>query len=836
MSGDVQPRKRNKDKKRRREDSDVGRASFEYRKLSMKDDDETRPAGVHATKMGPDDIQLHVHSDHGTGGHWCAKIFFFSLLAILLGLIGLILLENRGLSDLDTPLSESRFADMLEGWVDEEREVHDEHDTHAPDEHGDDHENDDEHDQDDDGLANNDDHDEDGTANELTKDDPDDKNDEKDEGFEDANDDDDDDDEGNDDNDDEQSNSLPKLSILTNDTANNHDNTKINTESIGIVKRSIDNNVKLNEDNQSDPVNITVTQLKQQVDVLVENYNKLAKTLNRPQLHETNRKSDGDDGEDKSQEDDEVEKPLETEDDDENDDDDDDNDDNDDTNNDNNDDNDEGIVTGDQQDDNDLDDDSENEIENQDDVDDTPDVDEPQTTDDDGNDIDQPENQPDQETEEESSSHRSGPASFPSDDHVIDDEIRQANEQLAEDPLSALTLFEQIRQTYPASTAAQYGIAKALDSLADLKRSNSLLRRAIEEYEKYINMGDKLNDTEFKVAAERCIERMRFIGEHTKAVPVHEKLIERFDDNPYYRNQLAVTYLLVNRLADAKYVLHMTLQRWRDDGFAAVHYGFVLKNLDHNLEHAVIFLRQGIESGANGTSDGRFYFNLGDALIRLGRQDEAKEIFKEAAKKKLFPSEYQRSLYNLKHLKAQPFWTLAETGYKHEFQTLEQNWKRIRDEGLNLLNDIGYFSDEAENLRDTGVWKQFELFARGKRNDENCKRASFTCKLIETFPAARFCKRGQVKFSVMHPNTHVWPHCGPTNCRLRAHLALKTADKTSIRVATETKTWMEGKIMVFDDSFEHEVWHNGTTNRLILIVDVWHPEISADEKKTLVPI
>lgn len=49
--------------------------------------------------MGPDDIQLHVHSDHGTGGHWCAKIFFFSLMAILAGLIGLILLENRGLSD-----------------------------------------------------------------------------------------------------------------------------------------------------------------------------------------------------------------------------------------------------------------------------------------------------------------------------------------------------------------------------------------------------------------------------------------------------------------------------------------------------------------------------------------------------------------------------------------------------------------------------------------------------------------------------------------------------------------------------------------------------------------
>lgn len=63
------------------------------------DEEDTRPSGVSFTKMGPDDIQLHVHSDHGTGGHWCAKIFFFSLLAILLGLIGLILLENRGLSD-----------------------------------------------------------------------------------------------------------------------------------------------------------------------------------------------------------------------------------------------------------------------------------------------------------------------------------------------------------------------------------------------------------------------------------------------------------------------------------------------------------------------------------------------------------------------------------------------------------------------------------------------------------------------------------------------------------------------------------------------------------------
>lgn len=66
------------------------------------DEDEikdSRPSSIYLSKVGPDDVQLHVQSDHGTGGHWCTKIFFFSLLVVLLGLICLILMENRGLAD-----------------------------------------------------------------------------------------------------------------------------------------------------------------------------------------------------------------------------------------------------------------------------------------------------------------------------------------------------------------------------------------------------------------------------------------------------------------------------------------------------------------------------------------------------------------------------------------------------------------------------------------------------------------------------------------------------------------------------------------------------------------
>lgn len=236
-------------------------------------------------------------------------------------------------------------------------------------------------------------------------------------------------------------------------------------------------------------------------------------------------------------------------------------------------------------------------------------------------------------------------------------------------------------------------------------------------------------------------------------------------------------------MADAKLVLHETLHRWRSDGFAAVHYGFVLKNLDNQLESAVLFLREGIDSGATGTQDGRFFFALGDALARLGRRDEAFAVYKRGKAVGVFRSEYQRSLYNVDRLQSRPIWTKEETGQSHYLTVLEQNWQRIRDEALTVLGQDGLFSDESENLRDTGDWKQFDLFARGRKVTKHCDRVPFTCKVIDSFAAARLCRRGQVKFSVMHPGTHVWPHCGPTNCRLRAHLGLQVPAKTYIRVA-----------------------------------------------------
>lgn len=370
----------------------------------------------------------------------------------------------------------------------------------------------------------------------------------------------------------------------------------------------------------------------------------------------------------------------------------------------------------------------------------------------------------------------------------------------------ALTQFAAILKVNPRSPRATYGRARALDQLAEQRQSNQLLTEAITNYQKLMSF-DGVPPALFKMAADRCINRLRFMGmrmsfifviyskvkhfpgQYSKAIEVHRLLITKFPDEVIYRNQLAVTYLTTNRMEEARKELKLSLERWPSDGFALVHYGFILKVHDGHLKPAIDYLQRGIATRHEGVIDGRFYFHLGDALARLGRHDEATAVYQDGAKQNVFLSATQRSLYNVPTLKGQPWWRHEDTplSYRSFFKQLERNFKAIREEGLAVMKSRGSFQDEAENLRDKGDWKQFELFARGIKHKKHCERCPLTCKLVEVMPEAAGCRRGQVKFSVMLPGTHVWPHCGPTNCRIRAHLGLKVPEKTFLRVDQEIR-------------------------------------------------
>ncbi|XP_066905824.1 probable serine/threonine-protein kinase kinX [Halyomorpha halys] len=398
------------------------------------------------------------------------------------------------------------------------------------------------------------------------------------------------------------------------------------------------------------------------------------------------------------------------------------------------------------------------------------------------------------------------------EDWAIREELDRADEEFNYE--KARTLYRALLFKHPDSPRARYGLAQTLDRQAEHERSNVLLDLAITGYKDALE-APNITDILFIQIATRLIDRLRFRGK----LSVKQDLATKF----------LPSYFFTTSLKNKQHLFIFFLVQ--NDCFSKLYY-FVLGN----IHGCIKYFEEGLATAFKPLSDPRLYFHYGDALTRIGRKSDAMKVYDSAVALGLFRSRYQRSLYNVDRLAARPWWTHQQTTYASFFKILENNWKRIRDEAAEAFKLNGTFKDEAEGLRDKGDWKQFELFARGSKMKNNCEITPFTCSLISSFEPAATCKRGQSKFSIMDAGTHIWPHCGPTNCRLRAHLGLIVPPGPKIRVANITRTWEEGKVIVFDDSFEHEVWHDGTSLRLVLIVDVWHPELTIKEKLSLSPI
>ncbi|PZQ23229.1 MAG: hydroxylase [Sphingopyxis macrogoltabida] len=91
-------------------------------------------------------------------------------------------------------------------------------------------------------------------------------------------------------------------------------------------------------------------------------------------------------------------------------------------------------------------------------------------------------------------------------------------------------------------------------------------------------------------------------------------------------------------------------------------------------------------------------------------------------------------------------------------------------------------------------------------------------------------------FSRLTPGTHIQPHHGMLNTRLICHLPLVVPGGCALRVGGETRAWREGEMIIFDDSFEHEAWNRGPSDRTILLFEIWRPDIDADERAQLTHI
>lgn len=231
------------------------------------------------------------------------------------------------------------------------------------------------------------------------------------------------------------------------------------------------------------------------------------------------------------------------------------------------------------------------------------------------------------------------------------------------------------------------------------------------------------------------------------------------------------------------------------------------------------FLRNRVPSRA---TDGRFEQAM---EILLGRR----QIYVQQPTKFYFPGLPQIQFY--------------DTALFDWARELESKTNLIRDELRAVLSESGSFEPylpQEDNsrphvqsiaLQGSLDWSAFYIWKDGALVEENARRCPVTAAAFENVPLDFLPGRApSVLFSRLKPGAHIPPHTGLVNTRLIGHLPLLVPGPAWLRVGNELHHWQEGKLVVFDDSIEHEAKNEASEERVVLLFDFWRPEITPSER------
>jgi aspartate beta-hydroxylase len=178
-------------------------------------------------------------------------------------------------------------------------------------------------------------------------------------------------------------------------------------------------------------------------------------------------------------------------------------------------------------------------------------------------------------------------------------------------------------------------------------------------------------------------------------------------------------------------------------------------------------------------------------------------------------------------------------------ERIEREFGAIRAEAAALLAaDEGFVpyiqgaanrpAFDVRGLLDNPNWGAFFLIKDGAVVQDNAALCPRTMATLSGVPLCKIDNRTpSVLFSLLRPGTRIPPHHGFTNARLIGHLPLIVPPNCALRVGNQTREWREGEIVLFDDSIEHEAWNSSAEPRIVLIFDVWRPELSPKERELI---
>lgn len=151
-----------------------------------------------------------------------------------------------------------------------------------------------------------------------------------------------------------------------------------------------------------------------------------------------------------------------------------------------------------------------------------------------------------------------------------------------------------------------------------------------------------------------------------------------------------------------------------------------------------------------------------------------------------------------------------------------------------LVSDPSRPRRDVHGLLDNPKWSTLYIWEGGGPVEALAGHFPRTLAVLERLDLPRITSRApSVLFSRLSAGARIPPHHGMLNARLICHLPLVVPPGCGFRVASEVREWREGELLVFDDSVEHEAWNGGTSDRIILIFDIWRPELSAEERRAV---
>lgn len=157
---------------------------------------------------------------------------------------------------------------------------------------------------------------------------------------------------------------------------------------------------------------------------------------------------------------------------------------------------------------------------------------------------------------------------------------------------------------------------------------------------------------------------------------------------------------------------------------------------------------------------------------------------------------------------------------------LRANWQAIRDEAIAVAlrgkaaPRFGTISAHHRAVAEVDKCNSVFLWRYGHAIEENIARCPRTAAVVRGIPGLN-----SAFFSILAPGTHIPAHRGVTKGLITCHLGLIVpADgDVRMRVGDRVVRWAEGETLVFDDTYDHEVWNDTAGTRVVLLIQFERP-------------